>query len=391
MRKLPLLLLPFSLFLLLAAFAPYVKHTVTVYVDDEKLEGGEIRTETSHDLRARREGGYAALYRKLRAKYSAKEALNYLGVGLGDYLSAECERRKIDPLDATLEWTKKLSDPFIYYKERAGREADLDEMGRKVARAMDCGGDVRVTSKEVSPAVTVADLKARTALMGEYTTTFRTSGENRRHNIALAAEAVNGTVLAPEEVFSFNTVVGERTEERGFRTANIIVQGEFTKGVGGGVCQVSTTLYNAVLLSGITPIHAAAHSRPVSYVASSRDCTVSSGTDFTFANATPHPLYLAAEVKGDAVTFRLYGVKADGRYALKSEVVEKLPYLATDENGAVLSDLTGRTLLKAGREGVRSILYRSHTVDGVTTTVRIRENRYPPKSAVYSSVAEQIT
>lgn len=391
MKKLPLLALPLLLLCLLAAFAPYVKHEVTIVIDGETLEGREIRTEVAHDIRARRAGGYAVLYRRLRTKYTPKEALDYLGVGLGDYLSAECERRKVDPLDATLEWTKKISDPFIYYKERAGRQADLDEVGRKVARAMDRGGTVSIASKEVAPAVTVADLKARTALMGEYTTDFRTSGENRRHNISLAAAAVNGTVLSPAEIFSFNSVVGERTAERGFRTANIILNGEFTKGVGGGVCQASTTLYNAVLLSGLTPLSAAAHSRPVSYVATSRDCTVSSATDFTFANETADPLYIAAEVKGSKVTFRLYGRKHEGRYALKSEVLERLPYLATDESGAVLNDLTGRTLLKAGHEGVRSVLYRSHTVDGVTTTVRIRENRYPPRSAVYSEVEPQIT
>ena len=384
MKRIPLLCLPLCLLVLLAAFAPYVTHDVTVIIDEERLEGHLIRSEVSHDLRARKAGGYTALYRKLRKKYTPKEALNYLGVGLGDYLSAECERRKVDPLDATLEWTKKLSDPFIYYKERAGRQADLDEVGRGVARAMDKGGDVRVTSKEVTPAVTVADLKARTALMGEYTTSFRTSGENRRHNISLAAAAVHGTVLFPAEVFSFNGVVGERTEERGFRTANIIVQGEYKRGVGGGVCQVSTTLYNAVLLAGFTPIHAAAHSRPVSYVESSRDCTVSSATDFTFANETSDPIYIAAEVQGCRLTFRLYGRRKAGEYRLKSEVVERLPYLSTDESGMVIADVTGRTLMKEGHEGVRSVLYRSHTVDGVTTTVRIRENRYPPKNAVYS-------
>ena len=385
-RTLPLLFLPLFCFLLLSAFAPYVTHTVTVRIDGETLDGREIRTEASHYLRVKSAGGYERLYAKLRRKYTPKESLNYLGVGLGDYLSAECERRTVDPLDATLEWTAKTSDPFIYYKERAGRQADLDETGRKVARAMDIGGVAEVFSKEIAPDVTVTSLKARTALMGEYATTFTTSGENRRHNIALAAAAVNGTVLEPNEVFSFNAVVGERTAERGFRSANVIVQGEYKKGVGGGVCQVSTTLYNAVLLAGIDPLHAAAHSRPVSYAEASRDCTVSSVTDFTFVNTTPAPLYLAAEVKGSTLTFRLFGLRGEGTYALKSEIVERIPFRCVDESGAVLEDLSERTLLKAGREGVASVLYRTHTVGGVSTTVPIRENRYPPKDAVYSAV-----
>jgi len=388
-RVLPLCLFALLCLLFLSAFgAPYTKHNVDIYIDGEQLIGHEVRIESSHEFQARREGGYAPLYRKLRRKYTPKECLNYIGVGLGDYLSAECEHRRIDPLNATLEWTKKISDPFIYYKERAGRQVDLDLVGGKVARALDHGGTVRVLSEEVTPEVTCEDLGAQTALMGKYVTSFRTSGENRRHNIRLAAEAINGTLLQPQETFSFNGVVGQRTEERGFRVANIVIQGEFVKGVGGGVCQVSTTLYNAVLLAGLTPNYAAAHSRPVSYVAYSRDCTVSEAIDFTFTNDTPYPLYLAAEVQECTLTFCVFGKKEEGEYTLRSEVLQSIPFLCKDEKGEVLRDVTGYTLISAGREGVHSVLYRTYTHNGIRSVAIVRENYYPPKNALYSLTSE---
>lgn len=389
--------IPFLLFTCLALFAflllagvgaPYVKHSLLVSIDGERLDGREVFTDSLHHLKAQAAGGYLPLYEKLRKKYDAKETLNYIGRGLGDYLTAACDRKREDPLDATLEWSKKKSAPFIYYKERAGRNVDLDRLGRAVARALDKGGTAEAFSETVSPQVTLSDLCDRTALIGSFSTSFAKSGEHRRHNIALAARAIDGCALLSGETFSFNAVVGERTEERGFETANIIVNGDFVKGVGGGVCQVSTTLYNAVLLAGLTPTHAAAHSRPVSYVGYARDCTVSSAIDFTFVNETPYPLYIAADISGNTLTFRLYGERKSGKYELKSEVLQRLPFRALDETGAPLDDLKDRTLLRAGREGVRSALYRLHTLNGVTTTTIVRESYYPPQDAVYSERKE---
>ncbi|MBP5405421.1 MAG: VanW family protein [Clostridia bacterium] len=373
-------------FLLSAGFgAPYVRHPILVTIDGEPLTGREVLTDAMHHLKAQAAGGYLPLYEKLRKKYGAKEALNYLGRGLGDYLAAACDKRKEDPLDATLDRTKKKSVPFIYYKERAGRAVDLDRLGKAVARALDKGGAVNVFSEEVLPKVTLADLRERTALIARFTTSFRTSGAHRRHNIALAARAIDGYALLSGETFSFNAVVGERTEERGFESANIILNGDFVKGVGGGVCQVSTTLYNAVLLAGLTPTRASAHSRPVGYVDYARDCTVSDAIDFTFKNDTPYPLYIVADLGEDSLTFRLYGERKAGKYELKSDVLQYVPFRALDEKGSPLSDLTDRTLLKEGREGVRSALYRIHTLDGVSTTTLVRESYYPPQDAVYSA------
>ena len=381
-RTIPLILfVTIAAVILSATSAPYLKKEIRVFVDGEELEGHSLRVEVTHALRADKAGGYAKLYEKLLERYDAKQALNYLAIGLGDYLSAECERRSVKPLDATLEWTKGLSKPFIYYDETPGREASLTDVGRAVARAMDrdTGAHAYTYTHESAAAVTRADLVNRTREIARFSTDFRTSGENRRHNIALAAQAINGTVLAPNETFSFNASVGERLEERGYREANIVVSGEFVKGVGGGVCQVSTTLYNAVLLAGLPVEYAAAHSRPVSYVSYSRDCTVSSAIDFRFRNDTDYPIYVAAEIRDCTLTFCLFGEAHAGTRQLESELVEILPYRSLYEDGSTYSGAEEDLLLSPGREGIRSRLYR---IEGETRTL-IRENRYPPKDAIY--------
>ncbi|MBO4472741.1 MAG: VanW family protein [Clostridia bacterium] len=385
-RALPLLLIAlFSLLFLSASYPPYRKTEIEIAIEEETPVRVTLRTPVSHAMRAERAGGYLALYDRLREDYEPKDALNYLAVGLGDYLSAECERRRIDPLDATLEWTHHLSSPFIYYEARSGREICLSDAGRAVARAMDKdnGARARLCLREVPPDVTTDERKAETQEMSRYSTDFRTSGESRRHNLALAAAAISGVVLASGETFSFNETVGDRTADRGFREANIVVNGEFVKGIGGGVCQVSTTLYNAALLAGLEIVSAAAHSRPVSYVPYSRDCTVSSAIDFRFRNDSDAPVYLAAEVKGNTLTFAIFGKPKAGNRRLESEVVEEIPFRALFAGGKQVADPANATLVSEGRTGVRSRLYLIREENGEVVRTLIRENLYPPKDAVY--------
>ncbi|MFP3440966.1 VanW family protein, partial [Pantoea sp. SIMBA_133] len=116
-------------------------------------------------------------------------------------------------------------------------------------------------------------------------THFRKNNLERTSNIELAAEAINNTVVFPGETFSFNQTVGKRTKERGYLPAPIIVKGELSEGIGGGICQVSSTLFNAVDQAGVQIIERYSHSRSVPYVKPGRDATVSwYGPDFSFRN-----------------------------------------------------------------------------------------------------------
>lgn len=147
----------------------------------------------------------------------------------------------------------------------------------------------------------------RSKQIGEYTTFFKTANKERSHNIELATKAINNTIVYPGETFSFNRVVGKRTKDKGYMPAPVIVRGELTEGIGGGICQVSSTLYNAVDKAGVHIVERYSHSKSVPYVPPGRDATVSwYGPDFTFTNKYNQAILIRAKVIGGKVLIKIY-------------------------------------------------------------------------------------
>ena len=147
----------------------------------------------------------------------------------------------------------------------------------------------------------------RSKMISHYVTYFNSRNEHRSHYILLAAEAINNHVVFPGETFSFNSVVGKRTVEKGYLSAPVIVKGELSEGVGGGICQVSSTLFNAVDRAGVKIIERYSHSRRVPYVPPNRDATVSwYGPDFTFSNRHNMPLLIRATVLGGQLHIMIF-------------------------------------------------------------------------------------
>jgi vancomycin resistance protein YoaR len=143
--------------------------------------------------------------------------------------------------------------------------------------------------------------------IGHYATYFNANNANRSFNIALAAETINNHVVFPGETFSFNKVVGERTAEKGYLLASVIVRGELSEGIGGGICQVSSTLFNSVDRAGLKIVRRYSHSRNVPYVPPGRDATVSwDGPDFAFQNQYNQPILIRSTVGGGTVIVTLY-------------------------------------------------------------------------------------
>jgi vancomycin resistance protein YoaR len=162
-----------------------------------------------------------------------------------------------------------------------------------------------------NPKISEKDLENQIpdTILAQYTTTF-VKNANRTENIKLACAALKNILLPPGEVFSFNHIVGPREAERGYLNAMIILGGQFTPGLGGGVCQVSSTLYNAVLLAELEVVERHSHSLKIDYVPSGRDATVSYGLkDFKFKNNTPGYLLLDNEIVGQNLTISIYGIK----------------------------------------------------------------------------------
>jgi vancomycin resistance protein YoaR len=143
--------------------------------------------------------------------------------------------------------------------------------------------------------------------IGQYVTYFNPRNKNRTLNIVLAAEAINNHVIFPGERFSFNGVVGKRTVEKGYLPAPVIVKGELSEGIGGGICQVSSTLFNAVDNAGIHILERYSHSKSVPYVPEGRDATVSwYGPDFSFKNNFNQPILIRANIYGGKVIVKVF-------------------------------------------------------------------------------------
>jgi vancomycin resistance protein YoaR len=200
----------------------------------------------------------------------------------------------------------------------------LDE--RATARAIVAAGlsptdrVARVAVRREAPAVSTREASAMgiTGLVGAYETTY--GGEaNRLHNVRLVAGLIDGKLIAPGATFSFNGTTGERGEDKGFREAPVIINGELQTGIGGGVCQVSTTVFNAAYEAGLPITERTNHALYISHYPQGRDATVNyPDTDLKFRNDTPHWLLLRTFVGSSSLTVALYGAPQNRR--VESEV-----------------------------------------------------------------------
>ena len=174
------------------------------------------------------------------------------------------------------------------------------------------------------PLYTEVDLERLTEKIGEYQTDYTNSVQNRKKNIKVAAGRLSGIVVGVGETFSFNKIVGKRRKENGFYDATVIQSGEYTQGVGGGVCQVATTLYNALLFAGFEQISCAHHSLAPSYVPLSFDAMVSEWVDLKMRNTTGAPVYIGMSANGQKLKAVVFGKKGEESYRFESEIVETL-------------------------------------------------------------------
>lgn len=213
-----------------------------------------------------------------------------------------------------------------------------------------------------------------------YTTRFDPAERNRTHNIHIAADAINGLILAPGEEFSFNKIVGPRIEEAGFKEAPVVIDGELVPDIGGGICQVSSTLYNAVLLADLQVTRRIAHSIPSTYVPLGQDATVAYDyIDFRFRNDTGSPVMIGAFVRGSELIIAIYGNEPPFRSArLESELVRVLP---REEVTLYTKELAPgeRRIVKEGREGYQVNVWRvAVTHDGRAVRELVSQTLYKP-------------
>lgn len=197
--------------------------------------------------------------------------------------------------------------------EKIGKEVDIDSLKAIIKeKPLNDDKEILIPFKEVKPIIMKTDLEnVKTfGLLSNFTTRFDPTLKERTLNIKLAANAINGMVLKPGGVFSFNDTVGPRTVEAGYGEAMIIEGNTFVPGLGGGVCQVSSTLYNAVRIASpsLRVLERSRHSLPVTYVPSGQDATVAyPNLDFKFKNETDSYLLIRSSLNSNTLNFSIYG------------------------------------------------------------------------------------
>lgn len=298
-------------------------------------------------------------------------SVTYCLHGFDEIVQGICQSERVAAVEPSAKFNIS-GEPFTYDGGRDGKEVVKSKLADDL-RASLAGGfeTVNVAYKVVNREKTLEEVKKSTEYLAGFTTYYDSSNVCRSSNIRLAANKLNGKILESGKTLSFNDIVGERTKARGFLSAKIIENGEFVEGVGGGVCQVSTTLYNCALLAGMDIAEYHPHSLAVGYVPPSRDAMVS-GTSFDLkiTNNSDCPVYIRGRTGNGYVTFEIYGKKGGAVYSLSSKVTETLP--APEE----ITDDPAKA--KTGKDGLASEGYLTVVRGGYSKTVRLRKDKYLP-------------
>ena len=277
-----------------------------------------------------------------------------------------------------------ISDTGVLVDQIIGIEiADLEE-AKKIAESVTEEGmqfsiPLKITLPETTIDSVLEELFQDT--LSTYTTTFNVNEKERTENVKLAAESINNVILMPGQEFSYNNVVGERSTERGYKIAKVYQAGQVVDGLGGGICQVSSTLYNAVVKADLEVLERKNHSLPVSYVKLGTDATVVYGVlDFRFRNNQQYPIRIESKVSGGSLKIDICGIKTNPERTveIQTETVAVLPFTEKSIEDASLPMGTSETI-QVGKKGYKVKSYRVTKENGVEVSrVLISTDTYSP-------------
>ena len=292
------------------------------------------------------------------------------------------------PQDAYLaEFDPNKTYPFTIVDEVEGMVLNIDDLKTRIYQMVSTmeSGELEIQPESIAPSVTAAQIRESIALRAdEYTEISTRSTEDRNKNIKRAFEQINGTILKPGDTFSFNTVVGRRTEANGFYPAVEYVYGKEEMGIGGGVCQASTSMYLAAVAANLQITKHTPHSMEVGYTTFGKDATVSwegnRQVDFAFTNNTDGNIYIVASVQFDRTIskysiarVRIYGpsLGAGVTYKLEAEEIEFIPRteeIKKDTKGEYADKITytdEQLVVSEGRDGHVTQSYKVKYQNGV--------------------------
>lgn len=290
--------------------------------------------------------------------------------GVDAFVQQVAEAIDVPAKDAAVEKFDPETKTFTFTDEATGLAVDKEQLRQDIETAVAEGTyatPIVPTMVETKPTVTKAQLQEQNTLLASFTTET-TSSTSRNTNIRLCAEAFNGYVVAPGEVFSLNTLTGPRTTDKGYKPAGAIQNGIMVQEPGGGVCQVSTTLFNAIVRAGMEIVERHGHSWPSDYVEIGMDAAIDyPAKDFQFKNVSDAPIYLVSTFEDRQLTVEVYGkpvveegVTIDLRSTTDSTIRRGEDTMVYDPS---LAPGTTETV-RRGRDGKKSTTYIQYIKDG---------------------------
>lgn len=223
-------------------------------------------------------------------------------------------------------------------------------------------------------------------VIGESSTSFNSSGPGRVKNIEISARAFNGKLVHPGEILSYNSTIGTINSQAGYQNAPVIVNGDLVPGMGGGVCQTSTTLYNALLRADLTVTERSHHSIPSSYMDKGLDAVVvENHLDLKFRNDFDYPVYISSWVAGKTVYFKVYGDKENRDYTIQMQpkITNVIPHRVKEVFKSNIA-AGSRQVAQQGRNGYKVITYKNKVKDGkVIESQQISSDYYRERDTVY--------
>ena len=264
-------------------------------------------------------------------------------------------------------------EPFTIYPEVEGVDFDV-EAAKNLIQSED-KEEYEIPLIITKPKVTIDQIgtEAFPDLLGTYTTRYDGSARDRTTNLVIACQKINGKVLLAGETFSYNQTLGARTAAAGYKNAKVYENGQVVDGIGGGICQISSTLYNAALLANLEIVERRNHQFVTSYAPAGRDATVVYGmTDFRFKNTRKYPVRIVASATNGIAKVSIYGIKEENEYTFtfNTKTVATIPYTTIYEEDESLEPGVEK-IKQNGANGIKTETYITKMQDGKIISTKL--------------------
>lgn len=302
-----------------------------------------------------------------------------------DYIEIPVEQKEPEPIDIDKIHEEVYTEakdayytknPFTIYPEVEGIDFDV-EAARELLKEEKEEYVIKLTITK--PKVTIDQIgsEAFPDRISTFTTRYDVSDTNRTTNLVIACQKINGKVVLAGETFSYNKALGPRTLAAGYRNGKVYEGGEVVDGIGGGICQISSTLYNTVLMANLETVERRNHQFVTSYLPAGRDATVVYGmTDFKFKNTRKYPVKIVASAKNGIATVSIYGIKEENEYtfSFKTKTIASIPFTTKYEEDGTLPAGKEKVRQK-GANGLKTETYITKMLNGkvISTTLLSRD------------------